>query len=100
MPAAKPRKEHQSFNAAWHGIDLEIRYTPERFTGFDHIEVISAGRVELPVTKTGYRSLFILPERISEIGTPVEYVLAWLEHEAKSAAWKLTQDQRRQMSLF
>ena len=100
MSAAKPEKEYQCFNAAWRGIDLEIRHLTGRFAGFDHIEVISADRVPLPITETGYQSLFILPERIAEIGTPIEYVLAWLEHEAQAEDWKRKQDQSRQMSLF
>jgi len=103
MPVTNPQDDrYDSFNAAWHGVDLTIRHCAEWSVsvGIDHIEVISAKRVPLPVTETGYRSHFISPERIAEIGTPVAYVLAWLDHAAESADWKEAEFEARQLSLF
>jgi hypothetical protein len=54
----------------------------------------------LPITETGYKSLFILPEYIAEKGDAKDYVLAWLNHEAQSEAWKRSQSAARQLSLF
>lgn len=51
-------------------------------------------------TETGYRSLFILPERLAEYGDPVACVLAWLDREAEGEAWKAYRANARQLSLF
>jgi hypothetical protein len=64
------------------------------------IEVISAERLPLPITETGYKSHLISPERIAEIGTPEEYALGWLDHAADSAEWKKAEFDARQLSLF
>lgn len=87
---------------AWCGIELEIRHfaTWSEAAGIDHIEVISDERQPLPITETGYRSLFIMPEYIAEKGTAHDYVLAWLDHEAKSNTWKRNQSDTRQLNLF
>ena len=101
MPATDPKTDqYKEINAAWRGIDLTIRHLAGRFAGMDHIEVISAERAALPVTETGYKSLFILPERITEYGTVLDYVLAWLDHEAEAESWKLEEAKGRQLSLF
>jgi len=100
MPAGNHCKNYKVFKAEWRGIELEIRHKKNWAAGIDHIEVISANREPLPITETGYRSLFILPERIAEFGTPVKYVLTWLDDAAQSKNWKLKEAQRRQFSLF
>lgn len=101
MPAIDPNADqYKEINAGWRGIDLTIRHLAGRFAGMDHIEVVSAGRAALPITATGYKSLFILPERIAEYGTPTDYVQAWLDHEAQAESWKLKEAKGRQLSLF
>ncbi len=86
----------------WCGIPVEIRHCRNwcAMVGTDHIEVESMDRVPLPITGTGYKSYFIAPERIAEIGTATDYVLAWLEHESQSEAWKRAKAAARQLSLF
>ena len=95
-------KQYEDFNAAWRGIELTIRHCANWCTmvGMDHIEVISAERLPLPITETGYKSHFVPPEQIAEIGTPVEYVMAWLDHAGDSAEWKKVEFEARQLSLF
>ena len=66
----------------------------------NQIEVISAERVPLPITETGYKSLFIPPERIAEFGSATDYVLAWLDHAAEAESWKGREAEARQLSLF
>jgi hypothetical protein len=68
--------------------------------GIDHIEVVSVDRVPLPITGTGYKSHFISPERIAEFGTPVDFVMAWLDHATGSAEWIKAEFESRQLSLF
>jgi hypothetical protein len=100
MPAGSAGSRAPVIHAEWRGIALEIGYIAKRFAGMDHIEVRSAESVPLPITATGYRSLFILPEHLEEHGDPETYVLAWLDHEATSAAWKRYEAEDRQLSLF
>lgn len=53
MPATDPKADrYQEFNTTWCGICLTIRHLAERFAGMDHIEMIIAERVALPVTET------------------------------------------------
>lgn len=100
MPAGKSEDSAAIAHVEWRGIALKIGYIAKRFAGMDHVEVRSAERVPLPITETGYRSLFILPERLKEHGDPETYVLAWLDHEAQSAAWKRYEADRKQLRLF
>lgn len=101
-PAVKRSERYVVTRAAWRGIGLEIRHfaTWSEAAGIDHIEVISDRRKPLPITETGYKSLFIIPEYIAEKGTAQDYVLAWLDHEAESKTWKRYEADTRQLSLF
>jgi hypothetical protein len=54
----------------------------------------------LPITGTGYRSLFVSTLRVQEAGGPVSLVERWLDTEAGSAAWKSGEERKRQLSLF
>jgi hypothetical protein len=102
MPAANHTERYTKTRATWRGIGLEIRHCPtwSKAAEIDHIEVISDERQPLPITETGYKSLFILPEYIAEKGDAKDYVFAWLNHEAQSEAWKRSQSAARQLSLF
>lgn len=102
MPAAKSDHRYTVSCAVWRGIGLEIRHCVNwcAMVGMDHIEVVSAERVPLPITGTGYRSHFISAEQIAEIGSPVDYVIAWLDHAAQSVEWKEAAFVARQLNLF
>lgn len=102
MPAVNSKEQYTVTRATWRGIGLEIRHCPtwSKAAGIDHIEVFSDECAPLPITDTGYRSHFIMPEHIAEVGTPVEYVMAWLDHEAQNKSWKLKEAAGRQLSLF
>jgi len=102
MPAANNTKGYVVSRVTWRGIGLEVRHCSNwsASVGIDHIEVVSVDRVPLPITGTGYKSHFISPERVAEIGTPVEYVIAWLDHEAESVEWRKAELESRQLSLF
>jgi hypothetical protein len=101
-PAANSNKEYTVSHVTWRGIGLEVRHCAKwcAMVDMDHIEVVSVDRLPLPITGTGYKSHFISPERIAEIGTPVDYVIAWLDHAAESAEWIKAELESRQLSLF
>ena len=79
----------------WRGIAVEIKFTPKEFGMTDHIELRTADRTPLPVTKTGYRSNFLPLGHVEAHGGAVEFVTAWLDHEAARAGWNCAQ-----LSLF
>lgn len=102
MPAVSTKKGYIVSRVTWRGIGLEVRHCANwcAMVAMDHIEIVSAERVPLPITGTGYKSHFISPKRVAEIGTPVEYVMAWLDHAAESAEWRKTELETRQLSVF
>lgn len=85
----------------WRGVVISIRYHKRRWnSNFDHIEVQVIGSGEIPITETGYRSLFVQTFYVAEFGGLQAYVLAWLEHEAQTPQWKKREEAARQLSLF
>jgi len=101
-PAAKPDDRYTVFRAEWRGIRLKIRHSPmwSKAVEIDHIEVVSDKRVPLPITETGYKSHFLTLKQIADFGTPVYYVMAWLDHAAQSETWKRYEAASRQLSLL
>ena len=91
---------HDVIQTEWQGIAITIRYTPQRFAGYDHLEIVSRDKQRRPITETGYRSHFLLPEKLDEFGDPCGYVLAWLDHEGNSNVWRASVAKRAQLSLF
>ena len=85
--------------AVWQGIELEIRHDAD-FLGMDrdHIEVesIQPARAPLPITETGYRSVFPAHGAVESAGGPVPLITGWLDEAAKERKWP----QARQLSLF
>jgi hypothetical protein len=84
----------------WQGINLEIRHSPNWVSGMDHIEIHSLDREPLPITETGYKSLFIPSVETDITEAPADYVLAWLDHESTSDEWQSKAVERAQLSLF
>ena len=105
------RKERDIITATmdWQGITLSVSYEAE-YLGFSRnsecamahlqVEAISPARTRLPITETGYRSHFIHPSAVEELGGPVAYARTWLDHAAKHHEWQAYQEAARQMSLF
>lgn len=97
----------ETHTITWRGIVIDIHYEA-CWLGSDgpfstahlQVDVKRPERAPLPFTETGYRSHFTPAATIEDAGGPVEFVLAWLEHEAKSPAWKKQEEVARQMSLF
>lgn len=99
--------EAQSLTIRWRGITIEVTFTPERFSAgklhaSDHIEVrsIEPPKAPIPVTETGYRSLFLPAGDVEEYGGVERYVLDWIEGSAKSLAWREYEANGNQLSLF
>ena len=97
----------------WEGIALRITWSPRwlEYPDLDlavaHLTVESEDRTPLPFTQTGFQSRFLSREDVERYGGPVDYVLAWLAHEADKPAWRQVireqekrRDEERQLSLF
>lgn len=94
----------------WQGITVEIVYEPNwlNIANRDgdlpsaHLDIrsINPERAPLPITETGYRSHFLHPVEIDELGGPVAYVQAWLDEMARSSEWRDHEARSRQLSLF
>jgi len=103
-------RNREVFNITWGGIEIEIGYIPsyceayKKYQGVDlsHIEVrsIKPRNVPIPITETGYRSMWVRAPQLAEHGGAVEYVTAFLDEEAKGKDWKETQEASRQYQLF
>jgi hypothetical protein len=96
---------HESYRIDWEGFALSVHWCPVwlgESAGYAiaHLEIIADGRTFLPVTPTGYRSHFVQREEVEALGGPVAYARAWLDHAAKSPAWKEQSSASRQLSLL
>lgn len=107
-PAAADR-HIEIFTTIWNGITLEISYEPRWLSLRDHlgndvahlqVRSVSPPRTPLPITETGYRSLFTSPEAVADFDSPVAFVLAWPDEEARAPIWCNREAAARQLSLF
>lgn len=103
-------KNKDVFNITWQGIEIEIGYIPsyceayKKYQGVDlsHVDVrsIKPRNVPIPITETGYRSMWIRTPQLAKHGGVIEYVTSYIEEEAKSKKWKDLQEKARQFELF
>jgi hypothetical protein len=84
----------------WHDIGITIRHTPNMWSIIEPLEVESDNRQQIPITETGYKSHFLSAEELATYGGPIDYVIAWLDVAAEAAAWRDTEERRKQYSLF
>ena len=87
-----------TYEIIWDEIQVSVLHTPNYIHTYDHIEI--RAEEKLPITGTGYRSIFILPEEIEENGGVVELITHLLNEEAQSSEWKGYLETSRQGSLF
>ncbi len=99
--------DRQVFNLTWQGIDIEITCViPDYMSshreiyGYEmhHIEVKSL--LPLPITETGYKSIFVTAPDLAGQGGVLKYITSYIEEEAKSSKWKEGQFMSRQFNLF
>ncbi len=88
----------QTYEVVWQDIPVTITFRPKWLSLTGHLELKSEQR--LPVTETGYRSLFLSEESIERAGGAIAFVLGLLDEAAESQEWKDHCDQQQQLSLF
>lgn len=86
----------------WQNIQIKITHIPKKFIVVDHIEIksIDPPNARLPMTDTGYKSDYPSIETMEHYKDATEYVLAWLEHDAKSKEWLKYIESQKQGCLF
>ena len=83
----------------WEGIEIALSHHQKRYGDtFDHIELRASER--LPVTETGYRSLFIHQDELALWDSPEAFVLEWLRDAARHPNWQRYRQESRQLNLF
>jgi hypothetical protein len=88
----------QIHEVRWQGIPVTVTYDPDWLKIIAHLELKAAQ--PLPLTETGYRSLFLHAEDVTAAGGAVAVALTLLDNAARQPAWQASQQQRQQLSLF
>lgn len=95
---------YHAYELDWDGITLSVEWAPSWYGSkhfpISHLQIRSDDGLPLPMTKTGYRSHFVPREDVEARGGSVDYVRAWLDHEADQPGWKQSREERKQLSLF
>ena len=94
----------------WLEYEIEITHTPSTYKCFEevygyamsHVEIrtLKPARAGLPITDTGYRSVYITAPELADHGGAKAFILKALNDGAESRAWKNAEAQRRQLTLF
>lgn len=91
---------------AWQDIEIKIEYVRSYSKSYEEIYGHPLAHLQiytdepLPITKTGYQSLFIVSSEIEERGGAIAFVETWLDSESVTPAWQAYLASRKQLSLF
>ncbi|MEJ8560026.1 hypothetical protein QTO30_01375 [Yoonia sp. GPGPB17] len=90
---------YEMFVLEWTEFKIQVAYQRNWFnTGNWHIQLQCDE--PLPVTSTGYRSIFIADDQLIDEADVKEMVLNMLNEAATSKDWQRHLDDRRQLKLF
>lgn len=103
-----PKKEYTSLSMIWrnvaitieHNDNYSISYNQVYGTALTHTNINRDDGLELPITDTGYRSLFLDSSVLDNYEDILDYIRQWLDHEAKSKAWLAKEADQIQLKLF
>lgn len=90
--------ETQKTTIEWQKIKVIIDYSPNKYGSISHV-AIKAGE-PLPVTETGYKSLYYDNNFIVEYENIETFVKALLDDAMNSKEWKKYIRDKNQLSLF
>lgn len=96
----------KALNIPWQGIPIRITYEPDyseavkKIHGYQLAHITVSAKTALPITETGFRSIFMPDEAVQEAGGAVACVFAALDEAAKSKEWQAHVKERQQLKLF
>lgn len=99
-------EERHTYSHSWNGIDMIISLQPDYSESYKAITGEALAHLEvkaqqpLPITKTGYRSLFLSPTEVAQANGAVSLIQNWLDEAAQEEDWKASLKERQQYSLF
>ena len=87
---------YQKLSLTWRDIDFTLNFDPA-YIGLNDVAHIEIRCSEpLPITETGYKSIFITSQDITDIRFAAALVMDSMEREAKKKKWHVD----KQLSLF
>ena len=104
-----PFSSDKTFTIKWRDYLIEVSFRRDPYNlvkiydkRLDHIGIkcLEPDCHPLPVTSTGYRSHFIREDDIEQYESVEDFVIQWLDHEAKKAEWAKMEIKARQGNLF
>ena len=99
-------KEYQHYQLNWQGIAITVTYCPDyskavrQIQGYALAHLTIKSPTRLPVTETGYLSLFLPQSEVQEAGGAVTLVTQALDEAAQSKEWQGYLRESRQLRLF
>ena len=95
----------------WRGIKIAVSQRARPFGGafkknyghdLIHVEIksVSPERAPLPITETGYKSLWIIDENLEQFGDAATCAEWLLNEAAKSQEWQAIEEKAAQFDLF
>lgn len=102
-----PDNATEHYEIRWRGLTVHVTYDRHAFGWpcedypVSHVQVANAlQRGPIPVSETGYKSLFLPFGEVETCGGVVAYVTRWLDAAALKPEWKATERDLRQGRLF
>ena len=90
------------WHSDWLTIRIAVIFRRNYFSGYDHLEIrsVEPEKHPLPITETGYRSIFAVAGDIDQLGGSVEAARILLDDGAQNTNWQQRIAEWQQPSLF
>ena len=94
-----PDDRYQTFTVVWDKRVVEVSVLGN-WLGGDHWHIELRSKEVLPLTSTGYRSIFVPMAALADHAAIQTQVMTWLDEAAEDAAWLRNLEASRQYSLL
>ena len=90
----------------WQGMNIKITYESDYSQAVKTTQGYQLAHIEvrhdspLPITKTGYRSIFLPDSEVEEAGGVIKFIRAELDKAAQLKEWKAYKAEQSQLKLF
>lgn len=98
--------EKKTLTLPWQGMNIKVTYQPHfseavrEIQGYQLAHITVTAATPLPITETGFRSIFLADEEVKQAGGAIAYVRQILDEAAKSKEWQQYKVKQSQLSLF